>query len=190
MVKRTGFQSKKSILDAAGEVFAEKGYAKTTIREVARRSGISIGGIYIYFNNKGELYTELIRRQMDAFSEHTRRASDEEPLAALRLIMNSYMEYAVKRTKMLSTNIKEHDLALKKPLKKEFFGVQKRLIADILHKGVECEVFRDMDCDEAAGVILSCLRGVMLAYLSGEIRSMKNHGEALYEMILRGIRRQ
>ena len=187
--RRTGDESKKRILDAAGEVFAEHGYARTTIREVARRAGISIGGIYIYFRNKEELYTGLMREQMDAFSDHTGSLRDQEPLAALKSVIDSYMEYAAQRTKMLSTNIKEYDLALKKPLKKAFFKSQKQLIKDILQRGMKQGKLKKIDCDETADVVLFCIRGAMLAYLSGEIKTLKKHGEGLYKMILNGIRR-
>ncbi|MBI5848675.1 MAG: TetR/AcrR family transcriptional regulator [Nitrospirae bacterium] len=189
MKRRTADQSKRRILDAAGEVFAEKGYAKTTIREVALRSGISIGGIYLYFRNKEELYTGLMREQMDAFCKDTDRVRTREPLDALKSIIDSYMEHALRKTKMLSTNIKEHDLALKKPLKKVFFRFQKQLIRDILQRGMAAGVFKKIDCDETADVVLFCIRGAMLSYLSGEIKALKKHGEGLFQMILHGIRR-
>lgn len=187
--RRTGDESRQSILASAGEVFAEHGYAKTTIREIAKRAGISIGGIYIYFRNKEELYTGLMREQMDSFSAHTCNFRDQEPLSALKSIIDSYLEYAAKRTKMLSTNIKEYDLALKKPLKKAFFRYQKQLIRDILQRGVRQGTIRKIDCDETAEVVMFCIRGAMLAYLSGEIKTLKRHGNGLYEMILHGIRR-
>ncbi len=189
MKRRTADQSKKRILEAAGEVFAEKGYARTTIREVALRSDISIGGIYIYFGNKEELYTGLIREQMDAFNGHTGLLRDQEPLSALKSVIDSYMEHALKRTKMLSANIKEYDLALKKPLKKAFFKFQKQLIKDILQRGMKEGKLKKIDCDETAEVVIFCIRGAMLAYLSGEIKTLKKHGAGLYEMILHGIRR-
>jgi AcrR family transcriptional regulator len=187
--RRTADESKSNILSAACNVFAERGYEKASIREVAKRAGISIGGIYIYFKNKEELYTGLMREQMDAFSDHTGSLREQEPLAALKSVIDSYMEYAAQRTKMLSTNIKEYDLALKKPLKKAFFKFQKQLIKDILQRGMKEGTFKKIDCNETADIVLFSIRGAMLSYLSGEIRTLKKHGEALYEMILHGIRR-
>src|SRR3989338_6150138 len=52
MNRRTAEESKESIIEAAVKVFSEKGYSQTTIREVAREAGISVGGVYIYFKNK------------------------------------------------------------------------------------------------------------------------------------------
>src|SRR3954451_12902202 len=43
------------ILDAATRVFAEKGYHSSTIADVVRESGLSVGAIYSYFSGKDEL---------------------------------------------------------------------------------------------------------------------------------------
>jgi AcrR family transcriptional regulator len=44
------------IVDAALRVFAEKGYHGTTMQDVVRESGLSVGAIYTYFRGKDELF--------------------------------------------------------------------------------------------------------------------------------------
>lgn len=189
MKRRISEESKKNILDAAREIFSKKGYTKTTIKEVAERAEISIGGIYLYYKNKEELYTELIRKQMDSFSKHTEVLRNNPPLAALRLLIEDYLDYAIKWTKLVSMHIKEHDLKLKKPLKKEFLAAQRRLLADILTNGIKKGIFRDINCNETADVILFSLRGMILAYISGDIKTPKKQGEFFYKLMLNGIKR-
>lgn len=169
MKRRGSAESKKCILEAAEELFAEAGYANTTIRMVARRAGLSVGAIYFYYGNKEELYSELFRRRLESFSSMTEHLRGEEPVDALRGLIDSYLDYAVKKAKLVSMQIKEHDLEIKKPLKKAFFDSQKKLIADILKKGVREKVFRKMDCDATASVIFYCIRGMILAQLSGDL---------------------
>jgi AcrR family transcriptional regulator len=43
------------ILDAAMRVFSEKGYHASTIADVVRESGLSVGAIYTHFSGKDEL---------------------------------------------------------------------------------------------------------------------------------------
>jgi AcrR family transcriptional regulator len=43
------------ILEAAAAAFAEKGYQKATVKEIAARAGIAPGTIYLYFENKRDL---------------------------------------------------------------------------------------------------------------------------------------
>jgi AcrR family transcriptional regulator len=50
------------LLDAALEVFAERGYAATRLEDVARRAGVTKGTMYLYFANKEALFKELVRK--------------------------------------------------------------------------------------------------------------------------------
>lgn len=186
--KRSGAETKKRILAAASRVFAARGYLRASVREVARRAGISIGGVYLYFPNKRELYTGLIRGQMDEFLGRMEGLRDEPPESALRKVVESYMEIAVTRTKMLSMSIKEFDLEFKKPLKDAFFRSQQDLISDILARGVAEGAFRKMDCNATALMILSSLRGAILAYLTGHIPTPQGYGEHLSQFFLDAIR--
>lgn len=188
--RRTADESKTSILRAACDVFAERGYEKTSIREVAKRAGISIGGIYIYFRNKEELYTGLMRSQMDEFLGRVEALRAETPETALRRLIDLYMELAVTKTKMLSTSIKEYDLEFKRPIRDAFFKAQHRIITEIFKRGVRSGVLRPMDCSGTALMILVTLRGAILGYLTGDIRRPKAYGESLYKLFLNGIRSQ
>jgi AcrR family transcriptional regulator len=44
----------------AGELFAERGYAQTSIRDLGRRAAVTSGAIYGHFRNKAELLAEVI----------------------------------------------------------------------------------------------------------------------------------
>ncbi len=55
-----GDRRRRQILDAAARVFAERGYHRTTVRDVAREAGIADGTIYLYFTSKQELLLALI----------------------------------------------------------------------------------------------------------------------------------
>lgn len=57
------------ILDAAFEVFGERGFQGTTLREIAARVGISAGSIYNYFTDKDKLFEAAVARGWDHFVE-------------------------------------------------------------------------------------------------------------------------
>lgn len=60
----------QEITAAAFEVFAEKGYARARVQEVAARAGVSKGLLYLYFDTKQALFKAVIRsvvmRRIDA----------------------------------------------------------------------------------------------------------------------------
>ena len=56
------------ILDAAEDLFAEKGYAATSLGEVADAVGIRSPSLYNHFRNKEALYSAVLERLLEAFS--------------------------------------------------------------------------------------------------------------------------
>jgi AcrR family transcriptional regulator len=55
-----GERTRQGIMEAAYELFLEKGYAATSVRQIAERSGLALGGIYNHFTNKEAIFSELI----------------------------------------------------------------------------------------------------------------------------------
>ncbi len=53
---------RSQILDAAAAVFAEKGFHRTTTKEIAQAAGVSEGTIYNYFNTKSDLLIGIMTR--------------------------------------------------------------------------------------------------------------------------------
>jgi AcrR family transcriptional regulator len=49
------------LLDAALDLFVEKGFTATRSEEVAARAGVSKGTLYLYFPSKEDLLTAVIR---------------------------------------------------------------------------------------------------------------------------------
>jgi AcrR family transcriptional regulator len=50
---------KQQIVNAAKQLFSEKGYAATGLREIAEKAGVSLGNIYNYFKNKEEIFCNI-----------------------------------------------------------------------------------------------------------------------------------
>jgi AcrR family transcriptional regulator len=61
---RRGADTAERILDAAESCFATRGYAGTTLRDVANRVGIRIPSLYNHFPNKAALYAAVLERGM------------------------------------------------------------------------------------------------------------------------------
>jgi len=60
MTLSKGERTRQSILQSAYMLFLEKGYAATSMREIAERTGLALGGIYNHFENKDAIFSELI----------------------------------------------------------------------------------------------------------------------------------
>jgi AcrR family transcriptional regulator len=53
------------LIQAAAEIFAAKGWEKTTLEEIAEAAGFSKGAVYSNFESKDELFFSLMERQID-----------------------------------------------------------------------------------------------------------------------------
>ena len=57
--EQTKAQNRRAILDAAREVFGEMGYEVATVRDIIRRTSLSVGAFYNYYRSKEEVYEAL-----------------------------------------------------------------------------------------------------------------------------------
>jgi AcrR family transcriptional regulator len=55
-----GELTRLAIEDAAIELFMEQGYHATTMRQIAERAGLALGGIYNHFSSKEEIFQAII----------------------------------------------------------------------------------------------------------------------------------
>jgi AcrR family transcriptional regulator len=91
--RRKGELTAERILDAAEALFAERGYAGTTLRDVAARVGLRIPSLYNHFPSKDALYAAVLERGigpvlqiLGAFSEGARRDRSEVIAEVMELL--------------------------------------------------------------------------------------------------------
>src|SRR5437867_10020157 len=60
---RRGPFTRQQILDASLRLFSERGFARTTVRDIARQAGITDAAIYYHFDSKRELLEALVEER-------------------------------------------------------------------------------------------------------------------------------
>jgi AcrR family transcriptional regulator len=88
-------ERREAILSAALECFNERGFAATTVEEIRKRSGASIGSIYHHFGGKeglaAELYVDGLRGYQAGFLDALERGSD--PRASIRGLVRHHLRW-------------------------------------------------------------------------------------------------
>ena len=83
------------LLTVAAEIFAEKGYHNASIRDLSRRAGVSLSGLYYYFDSKEELLFRIqersLRRLLSRLEERLRRV--ERPDERLRALIHNHISF-------------------------------------------------------------------------------------------------
>ncbi|WP_156915708.1 TetR/AcrR family transcriptional regulator [Desulfatirhabdium butyrativorans] len=78
-------QNKEQILKAAAKLFSENGYAGTSIREIVEAAGITKPTLYYYFQNKEELYLDLMETAINTFHGVLQESRSENGTTEQRL---------------------------------------------------------------------------------------------------------
>jgi len=167
---RSGIETKKKIVDAAGEIFSSKGYAAANMREIAQAAGTSVGGLYLYFKNKEELYKSLISEKRSNLGGMIETSSSQARTAAeaLSAFVKLYLDYALKHKAFILLHIREHGFAFGLKEKKRFFSRQVSHLDKIIKKGVLAGEFRECNSRDLSKIILGSLRGIVISIALGE----------------------
>ncbi|MBH0121714.1 TetR/AcrR family transcriptional regulator [Rhodococcus sp. NPDC003382] len=85
----------QQMLDAAVEVFSEKGFHETSMDAIAARASISKPMLYLYYGSKDELFAACIGREGQRFVEALAPAGDPNlpPRAQLRVALESFLGF-------------------------------------------------------------------------------------------------
>ena len=188
MNKRSGTESRKKIVDAARHVFSLRGYSNANIRDIANRAGISVGGVYLYFRNKEELYKNLISDGMLDMGRKTEKAVEHARSAtqALSNFLKLYLEYGMEHKEFILLHVRERGFAFGKDEQRRIFRKKQReLIKGILVKGMQEGEFRKHDAEETSKIIQGSLRGIILSMaIDNDVIA---DPEMLTEFVLQGL---
>jgi AcrR family transcriptional regulator len=88
-------ETRRHLLEAAGEVFAEAGFRDATVREICRRAGANIAAVNYHFGDKETLYLEVLRfahgRTLEKYPPLLGIAVDAPPEKKLRAFVHSLL---------------------------------------------------------------------------------------------------
>jgi AcrR family transcriptional regulator len=139
------------ILEHATNVFYEKGYDAASMRDLSRASGMSLAGLYYYFESKERL---LYLIQKHTFATVIRELNSKlelvnDPEERVRLFIQNHLEYFLANRKAM-TVLSHEDETLKNgfgaeiaALKREYYRVGVQLIDDL--RASEAKRFADVN---------------------------------------------
>jgi len=96
----------QQILNAAEDLFYERGFDATSVDAIGERAGITGGAIYRHFSGKDELLAVLIDHAIDAVLERLPTFTDD-PERDLRDLVQAHVEFAVIHPKLAGIWIRD-----------------------------------------------------------------------------------
>ena len=100
------------ILDYAAEVFAEKGYEGASMRDLSRLSGMSLAGLYYYFDSKEKLLYHIQKHTFTNIVDRLRErlAANSDPEERIRIFVHNHVDYAISNQTAMKVLSHEDDV--------------------------------------------------------------------------------
>ncbi|GEN35393.1 MULTISPECIES: TetR/AcrR family transcriptional regulator [Aneurinibacillus] len=104
-VKRT----REKILHSAVEIFSQKGFQASTIREIARLAGVNDLTVYRHFESKEKLFTEMLQRHalLAEISEYIVQGITDDYARDLRAIVRTFISTFKKELPLIKLLLSE-----------------------------------------------------------------------------------
>lgn len=157
---------KQKIMDAAWELFYQKGYDDTTVNDIIKKAGTSKGGFYYYFKAKDELLHSLYSffdREYEKFYENMNKNLNS--LVQLKQL-SQYVSYFIEGNVSPGLLAALYESQLVKKTQDNFLSPDRyyiRLVRKIISEGQsKNEIRSDISVDELTHHVLLLERGIIM----------------------------
>jgi len=161
-------ERRPQIVEAAIQIFRRKGYRKTTMPDVARVAGLSVGGVYWYFKSKEEIVQAIMAQLFQTDLESLAILLNQSAPAAerLRAFIARYKESYDAMAWLTPVGIQfyaeaPHDAGVRAFIQQYLNHYRQALVA-LIEQGVASGEFWPVDAAAAANTFLALEEGLSL----------------------------
>ncbi len=166
-------QRKAQIVQAALEVFVEKGYYAANVSDIAQKAGVSQGTIYHYFPSKDDLFWAAYEAwEVQSLYGEIQQAlgASQSPTEQLRILAQTVGERMTQAAAMLPANVEfwSH-LTRNEAVRQGFqrlFATMREHLARIIQEGITQGEFTDVNVEETASLLIATYDGLILQWLA------------------------
>ena len=199
--EREKLSRRKEILQAAWEVFASKDYDSATVDEIAEAAELSKGTLYLYFQNKADLFFSTLEMGIErVFSiVHEVVSSNDDPVNGLKEMIKHLLYFFEENEgffKILFSERSHFDLRAEveeiREFKKRMMDMASdgfKVISDYVQHGIDMGVLRQVDPGDVAFLLMEIIRGFAFAMMHGPVNLRPSgRAESISSILLDGIR--
>ncbi|HOW30985.1 MAG TPA: TetR/AcrR family transcriptional regulator [Bacteroidales bacterium] len=177
------------IVEAAVSEFLEKGYDGASMEAIAKRAGISKGGLYHHFRNKDEVLVFANQVFMEPVEELMRQLSASATVAGgLELYILHYINHWVTHRKELEFYFLVMDKAFRDPnllaAFGDYAGQMLEFLQGVYQAGIDAGEFANIDARKMAITFLSAVDGSLAYIMLNEAFEPVAVIEALQEILV------
>ena len=174
-------KTRKTIIDAARQLFALQGFHNVTIGEIAIKARKGRRTVYSHFKNKEEIYDAVVENELDILSDMLLQVASRHCPPDKKLIELIFARLDTIRT-VVSRNGNLHadffrDIIRVENVRRKFDSKEIALIKTILIEGVGQGLFHIQDIDITAKIIHYCVKGSEVPYILGKLTGELSSGQ-------------
>ena len=154
--------TKLAIMQAAVDVFTQKGFSGATTKEIAQAAGIAEGTIFRHFTSKVEILYSIVERfipliGIETLKQVINECEELDIRDAVRHIIENRFKLMKDSTSFIRIILIEsnYDLKLRQLYYDEVYCPIQQLLRDFFTDGIKRDSFREIDPDLTAGIIVS-----------------------------------
>lgn len=169
--------SREKLIQVAVDLFASRGFAGTSIRDIANMMGMSISNIYHYFGNKEGLLLAILEHTSNTLLERLREAfeNDQAPLQRLKTLVQAHLKLSREFQKESRIFFLDEER-----LSQEGHQINRKIQREILEMYVE--VLNDL---QSAGLVhtrsIKILAFNILGVINWHLKWFRTEGELSHE---------
>jgi AcrR family transcriptional regulator len=153
--------SRTRVLEAALDLFAERGFAATSTRELSERLGFTKAALYYYFKTKDDLLAALIQPVFEQLTALITQTPVRRSAAARREVLGAYIDLSTTHVELLRMLTQDPSVA-RRPASAEHAALEERMLQ--LLAGHEAP---DLTEKIRARAALAAIRGALVRTDSG-----------------------
>jgi AcrR family transcriptional regulator len=160
---------KEHIINTAIELFAERGYEGTSIRDLAAKADVNIAMVNYYFGSKDKLFEAMIeykasyiRERLEEIINNTTKSDIEKIDSVIEIYVNRLLSQhsyhrIIHQELMLQQRESIHNSIIK------LFSLNLQIIKNIIEEGIKKKVFKKVDPELTVSSITGTINQVMLS---------------------------
>jgi AcrR family transcriptional regulator len=162
--------AKERVLEAALEIFSQKGFHPATTDEIAERAGVGKGTLYRYFETKEKLFAELVRLRLEELERRAGAVMDgqDDVLTMISKYFRVYFEFFDGNQHLFRLIVQEQ-LELGENSVEEYFRKVMRAIPHLKRKvfeGTQQGILKDVDFQTVFYGTMGFAHGVIQKWLA------------------------
>jgi len=186
-------QDDNKIYEAAIKQFAQKGYKKTTLLDIAEELNMTNANLYSYASSKQALYHDAVAYAMNKWQNYVKNAVAKaaEPIDQINALFDSAITYLSSDKDFCSILKNDPEIFPMFPNVDPFEEVNKlslEMLESVLYNGIKKGVFADIEVPRAAHILFAIYKALIIEgyILSEDDNFLKTYYETK-NILLHGI---